>query len=176
MITAAHLGVGISGLEGQQASRAADYSICQFQFLKNLLFTHGRECYRRNAFLINYTFYKNVLLVMPIFFFGIFSAFSGVLIYDVMLYQLYNTLMTGLPVGWLAVYDWQYSKQELLNNPAHYKIGLKNKCFSPWIFWRWWFYAIWQSFFILMGTLILLDQSKPYVSIVEWMRGNHNDH
>ena len=27
MITAAHLGVGISGLEGQQAARASDYSI-----------------------------------------------------------------------------------------------------------------------------------------------------
>ena len=27
MITAAHIGVGISGLEGQQAARAADYSI-----------------------------------------------------------------------------------------------------------------------------------------------------
>jgi len=27
MITAAHVGVGISGLEGQQASRAGDYAI-----------------------------------------------------------------------------------------------------------------------------------------------------
>ena len=27
MITAAHIGIGISGLEGQQAARAADYSI-----------------------------------------------------------------------------------------------------------------------------------------------------
>jgi len=27
MITAAHVGIGISGLEGQQAARAADYSI-----------------------------------------------------------------------------------------------------------------------------------------------------
>ena len=27
MITAAHVGVGISGLEGQQASRASDYAI-----------------------------------------------------------------------------------------------------------------------------------------------------
>ena len=27
MITAAHVGIGISGLEGQQASRAADFSI-----------------------------------------------------------------------------------------------------------------------------------------------------
>ena len=27
MITAAHIGIGISGLEGQQAARASDYSI-----------------------------------------------------------------------------------------------------------------------------------------------------
>jgi phospholipid-transporting ATPase len=30
MITAAHIGVGISGKEGQQATRAADYAIGQF--------------------------------------------------------------------------------------------------------------------------------------------------
>jgi len=33
MINAAHIGVGISGLEGMQAARAADYSIGQFRFL-----------------------------------------------------------------------------------------------------------------------------------------------
>ena len=77
MITAAHVGVGISGLEGQQASRAADYAIGQFRFLKNLLFVHGREAYRRNSFLILYMFYKNVIYVLPIFFYGICSTFSG---------------------------------------------------------------------------------------------------
>lgn len=30
MITEAHVGVGISGLEGQQAARAADYAIGEF--------------------------------------------------------------------------------------------------------------------------------------------------
>lgn len=52
MITAAHIGIGISGLEGQQAARASDYSIGQFRFLRSLLFVHGREAYRRNAYLI----------------------------------------------------------------------------------------------------------------------------
>jgi phospholipid-transporting ATPase len=70
MITAAHIGVGISGLEGQQAARAADYSIGQFRFLKNLLFVHGREAYRRNSYLVLYLFYKNILYVLPIFYFG----------------------------------------------------------------------------------------------------------
>jgi P-type E1-E2 ATPase len=30
MITAAHVGIGIQGLEGKQASRSADYAIGQF--------------------------------------------------------------------------------------------------------------------------------------------------
>lgn len=77
MITAAHVGVGISGLEGMQAARSADYSIAQFSFLVPLLFVHGREAYRRNSFVIIYSFYKSVLFVMPQFWFGLFSVFSG---------------------------------------------------------------------------------------------------
>ena len=35
MINAAHIGIGISGLEGQQAVKASDYAIGKFRFLKN---------------------------------------------------------------------------------------------------------------------------------------------
>ena len=42
MILAAHVGVGITGLEGTQAVRAADYSIAQFSYLKRLMLVHGR--------------------------------------------------------------------------------------------------------------------------------------
>lgn len=86
MITAAHVGIGISGLEGQQAARASDYSIGQFRFLKTLLFFHGREAYRRNSYLISYMFYKNTLFVFPIFWFGFYSVFSGVAFYENYLY------------------------------------------------------------------------------------------
>jgi phospholipid-transporting ATPase len=65
MITQAHVGVGIFGKEGQQSARSADYAIGQFKHLKPLLFIHGREAYRRNAFLMAYTFYKNILYVIP---------------------------------------------------------------------------------------------------------------
>jgi phospholipid-transporting ATPase len=77
MITAANVGVGISGLEGKAASRSADYAIGQFQFLRALLFFHGREAYRRNSFTIIYMFYKNITFVMPQYWFGFVSAFSG---------------------------------------------------------------------------------------------------
>lgn len=143
MITAAHIGIGISGLEGQQAARAADYSIGQFRFLKNLLFTHGREAYRRNSYLILYMFYKNVLYVLPIFYFGVESQFSGTGFYDSYLYQLYNVVFTGLPVCWFCTFDWQFTKEMLLANPALYRIGPRNLCFNNFIFWRWYFYAVW---------------------------------
>ena len=39
MIMEAHIGIGISGKEGTQAVRSADYAISQFRFLKRLLLT-----------------------------------------------------------------------------------------------------------------------------------------
>lgn len=64
MIQAAHVGIGISGLEGQQAARTSDYAIGQFSYLVPLLFYHGRENYRKNSFMIVYMFYKNVMYVL----------------------------------------------------------------------------------------------------------------
>ncbi|EOY00261.1 Aminophospholipid ATPase isoform 3 [Theobroma cacao] len=47
MIQAAHIGVGISGLEGMQAVMASDFAIAQFRFLTDLLLVHGRWSYLR---------------------------------------------------------------------------------------------------------------------------------
>lgn len=43
MIQAAHIGIGIVGKEGQQASLAADVSVLQFKSLNRLLLWHGRN-------------------------------------------------------------------------------------------------------------------------------------
>jgi len=102
MITSAHVGVGISGLEGQQAVKASDYAIGKFKFLKNLLFVHGREAYRRNSFAVLFIFYKNILGTSPIFFFGMFSLFSGSLPFHLILYNNFNPFYTSLPIIWLS--------------------------------------------------------------------------
>lgn len=47
MIQAAHVGVGISGMEGMQAVMASDFAIAQFRFLTDLLLVHGRWSYIR---------------------------------------------------------------------------------------------------------------------------------
>jgi phospholipid-transporting ATPase len=67
MIQAAHVGVGISGMEGLQAARSADVAIGQFRFLRKLLLVHGAWSYSRISRVILYSFYKNITLYMTQF-------------------------------------------------------------------------------------------------------------
>ena len=143
MITAAHIGVGIAGLEGQQAVRASDYAIGQFKFLRNLLFFHGREAYRRNAYAVSYMFYKNILETVPIFMFGSFSLFTGTQIYNSLLYVSFNLFFTSLPIIWFSTMDYEYPKEIIIRRPRLYRIGLQDVYFNKYVFWRWIFYAFW---------------------------------
>ena len=134
MINTAHIGVGISGLEGQQASRASDYSIGEFQILSQLCLVHGRECYRRNSELVLYNFYKNLIMVTPSFFYGCWNGFSAVILYDNYLYQLYNIIFTSMPVLVYAVLDREYEDQELLTNGDYYRQGQEFSLFNVKVF------------------------------------------
>ena len=77
MIQEAHLGIGISGHEGLQAVNSSDFAIAQFRFLKELLVLHGRWNYRRMAKVVRYSFYKNIVLTLTLFYYNFFSGFSG---------------------------------------------------------------------------------------------------
>jgi len=128
--------------------------------LKNLLFVHGREAYRRNAYLICYMFYKNVIYVIPIWCFGVVSSFSATVVYNMWLYQLYNVVFTALPVIWFSVFDWEHDKQEFLDNYKFYRIGLDDVYFSKSQFWRWFFYACWQGALLCAICFITLDDAQ----------------
>ena len=130
MIIAAHIGIGIKGLEGTQAARSSDYAIGRFKYLRPLLFYHGREAYRRNSMLAQYMFYKNILYVLPLYWFGFFSAFSGQTLYEAIIYQGYNTVFTAMPIMWYAVFDEEYTKKEFHTNPLLYSIGQNSECYS----------------------------------------------
>ncbi|KAJ9471387.1 Phospholipid-transporting ATPase 3 [Diplonema papillatum] len=96
MITEAHVGIGISGLEGMQAARAADYAIGQFRFLVRLLLVHGRWSYRRVSKVILYSFYKNILLYLTQFWFCFCNFFTGQSLYDRWALASFNLAFTGI--------------------------------------------------------------------------------
>ena len=95
MIMEAHIGVGIRGKEGSQAVRSADYAVSQFFYLQRLLLTHGRWGYRRVSYIINYYFYKNILLVFTELFFAIANGYSGQIFFAEWLTTMFNAVWTS---------------------------------------------------------------------------------
>jgi phospholipid-transporting ATPase len=149
MITAANVGVGLSGNEGAQAARAADFAIGQFRFLQRLLLVHGRESYRKNAVVVSYNFYKNSVLVLPSFLYGFAMAFSGQPFYEQILYQVYNVLFTFWPDVFYAILDRSAPDLAALQEePSSYADGRCQQYFNSKVF------MLWIGAALLQGCLL----------------------
>ncbi|KAG8926722.1 hypothetical protein FRC02_008714 [Tulasnella sp. 418] len=155
MIQAAHVGVGISGVEGLQAARSADVAISQFRYLKKLLLVHGAWSYQRLSKLILYSFYKNIVLYMTQFWYSFFNNFSGQIAYESWTLSFYNVIFTILPPLVIGIFDQFVSARILDRYPQLYTLGQKNEFFTPWAFWMWIFNAFYHSLLLFGFSLIL---------------------
>lgn len=159
MIIQANIGVGLIGLEGQQAARASDYALHEFQALTPLLLFHGRESYRKNTYLVHYNFYKNILLVTPQLWFGVLTGFSGTFMYDTWIFQLYNIIFTSLPIVLFALLDQQNNRAHLLSHPQMYKQGPLNSLFKTRHFWFHFMKGFLHALIILLSFLAAIEGS-----------------
>lgn len=62
MITSADVGVGIEGKEGSQASLAADFSLKNFSDIAELMFFHGRRCYKNSSKMAHIIFHRGIII------------------------------------------------------------------------------------------------------------------
>lgn len=154
MIQEAHVGVGISGNEGQQAVNASDFAVAQFRFLKRLLLVHGRWDYRRMAKVVLYSFYKNLVLVMTLFFFLFFSGFSGTSLYEDNIMAGYNFFL-GLPILILGLFDKDVSSAYVTSHPAMYASGRRNMDLDVVHTAKWIIKALYDSIFIYFLCLAM---------------------
>jgi len=129
MIQQAHIGVGISGLEGLQAVNASDYAIAQFRFLERLTLVHGRYSYRRLTRLINFSFHKNIIFTVPQILYIIVSCWSGTL-YQGTLSGLFNVVFAALPVLGLGVFERDLPEDLVLSHPIVYRSGQTGQSFN----------------------------------------------
>ncbi|RHY30985.1 hypothetical protein DYB32_008023 [Aphanomyces invadans] len=144
-----------------QAANASDYSIPEFQSLKRLVLVHGRWMNRRMSILTLYMFYKNVLLVLPQFFFGMYCSFSGQSTYYDPLYQLYNVCFTALPVFLFSVFDEHVSARMSLKYPFLYA---SQSFVSIRRFWEWIFDAFVSSLLILFIPFAVVGHGPSSIS------------
>lgn len=136
MIQAAHVGIGINGLEGSQAARSADFSIAKFRFIVKLLLVHGAWSFHRISRVILYTIYKNFILVLCQFFFSFNSSFSGQSAFGSLFLLFYNSFFSVCPPAIIGLTDQYVTAPELIKNPQLYRFGQKGKFYNAKAFWE----------------------------------------
>eukprot|EP00163_Fabomonas_tropica_P014181 TRINITY_DN2587_c0_g1_i2.p1 TRINITY_DN2587_c0_g1~~TRINITY_DN2587_c0_g1_i2.p1 ORF type:complete len:1102 (+),score=256.90 TRINITY_DN2587_c0_g1_i2:1098-4403(+) len=156
MIQAAHVGIGISGEEGLQAARAADYSIAQFRYLVRLLLIHGRWSYRRISTLICYSFYKNIALYLTQFWFIFFNGYSGQSLYEGWVVGMFNIIFAFFPILVHAICEQDVSAAYVIKYPKLYRAGQLRQYFNFRVFWGWVLTAIYHSCVTFMITVFTL--------------------
>ncbi|KAG7666040.1 DNF3 [[Candida] subhashii] len=145
MIQSADIGVGITGKEGLQAARSADYAIAQFRFLLKLLLVNGRYNYIRTSKFVLCTFYKELLFYLTQCIYQRNTLFSGSSLYESWSLSMFNTLFTSLPVICIGMFDKDLKPATLLAVPELYSKGRLYQAFNLRVFISWMVLATLQS-------------------------------
>lgn len=137
MIQASHVGIGVSGKEGLQAARVADFSIAQFRFLQRLLLVHGRWNYQRTAKFILATFWKEGFFYLMQALYQRYNGYTGTSLYENWSLTALNTLFTSLCVLVPGTFEQDLRADTLLAVPELYSYGQKNKGLNLVLFFQW---------------------------------------
>ncbi|XP_024530611.1 phospholipid-transporting ATPase 2 isoform X2 [Selaginella moellendorffii] len=159
MIQEAHVGVGISGREGLQAARAADYSLAKFRFLKRLILVHGRYSYNRSAFLSQYSIYKSLVLCFIQIFFSFVSGISGTSLFNSFSLMAYNVLYTSVPVM-ASVLDKDIDEKTVLQHPQILKYCQAGRLLNPSTFAGWFGRALFHGAVVFLITMHVYVNEK----------------
>ncbi|ORX35777.1 putative calcium transporting ATPase [Kockovaella imperatae] len=155
MIQAAHVGVGISGVEGLQAARSADVAISQFRFLRKLLLVHGSWSYQRLSKLILFSFYKNITFALTLFWYSWFNDYSGQIAFEGWSMSFYNVVFTILPPLVIGIFDQFVSARMLDRYPQLYQLGQQNYFFTPITFFYWVGNALYHSVILFAFSVLV---------------------
>lgn len=127
MLAEAHVGVGVSGREGLQAARVADYSVAQFRFLARLLLVHGRWSYSRTARFVLATFWKEMFFYLPTALYQRSNGYTGTSLYENWSLTVLNTLFTSLAVIVPGIWEQDLAPETLLAVPELYVYGQRDQ-------------------------------------------------
>eukprot|EP00792_Barthelona_sp_PAP020_P006685 TRINITY_DN3056_c0_g1_i1.p1 TRINITY_DN3056_c0_g1~~TRINITY_DN3056_c0_g1_i1.p1 ORF type:complete len:1069 (+),score=306.19 TRINITY_DN3056_c0_g1_i1:30-3209(+) len=158
MIQTAHVGLGIVGREGLQASRAADYSIGAFRHLKRLVAVHGRQSYRRTAVISQYCFFKSLAIAFPQLAYAFYTQFSGTSFFNTFSLTAINMFFTALqPVAY--TFDIDIDNDLVLNEPKLLGDSTNRELLTGKTFLFWVLNAMFQGLLPFFIGIYLFDES-----------------
>lgn len=157
MIMEAKVGVGIIGVEGTQAARSADYAIPQFRHLRRLLAVHGRYSFLRAGDLIQYSFYKNMLIMWCQFFFIFYNGYTGQTFFDSWILLFYNMLFTAFPPLFTGIFEKDLNEKLIDPNPQAYLHCQRGRSCTWLTFSRWLFNSLLHSVLIYFSLVYIYN-------------------
>uniref|UniRef100_A0A493TFQ9 Phospholipid-transporting ATPase n=1 Tax=Anas platyrhynchos platyrhynchos TaxID=8840 RepID=A0A493TFQ9_ANAPP len=164
MIQTAHVGVGISGNEGMQATNCSDYAIAQFSYLEKLLLVHGAWSYNRVTKCILYCFYKNVVLYIIELWFAFVNGFSGQILFERWCIGLYNVIFTALPPFTLGIFERSCTQDSMLRFPQLYKTTQNADGFNTRVFWGHCINALVHSIILFWFPMKVLEHDAVFTN------------
>jgi len=156
MIQEAHVGIGISGLEGKQAVNASDFAIAQFRFLETLLLVHGRWDFMRQATVVLFSFYKNAVMSGCLIVYCGSTLYSGQPLFDQWVLAVFN-FMVFFPIYFLGIFDRCLEKDYVLKHPEMYKTTRQNEVLTMRILFRWIFMTVCHTMILYHGSFYYLS-------------------
>jgi magnesium-transporting ATPase (P-type) len=172
MIQEAHVGIGISGLEGQQAVNSSDFAIAQFRYLETLLLIHGRWNFMRMSKAVLFFFYKNAALVATMMLFSVKCLHSGTTLYDSWVLSVFNFVGASIPILFMAVFDRDLPRDYVLRNPEVYQSGPRKEFMSLRTFIRWALLCVVHVFTVYYFTAPPLQLGGGVTSAYKGLMGN----
>jgi phospholipid-translocating ATPase len=164
MIQSAHVGIGVEGKEGHQASLAADFSISEFKYLSDLILWHGRLSYIRTAKLANFIFHRGMIISVIQFIFIVLFYYSALPVYNGYMMLGYSTIFTSLPV-FALVLDVDFDKKSIDEYPVLYKTVQMGRALNITRFLLWMFKSLYQGSVIILLSILLFPQDN-FINIV----------
>jgi len=163
MIQSAHIGIGIVGKEGKQASLCADVSVLQFCSIRRLMLWHGRNAYLSSARMATFVIHRGLIISIIQVIFSSLFYFVAVPIFQGMLMVGYSTVFTMFPVFALCL-DTELPSHTVFMYPELYASLRTDKRLSNKIFLEWLWKSIYQGTAIMLMALELF--SGKYLNIV----------
>jgi magnesium-transporting ATPase (P-type) len=152
------VGVGISGREGLQAARAADYSVARFKHLKKLMLVHGRYSYMRTAFIAQYSFHKSMFFALIQLTYAVYNGYSGTSLFNSISVMTYNVFYTGFPVLFYAL-EQDMSFTSINAHPYLYREAQLSRLLNRNTMTWWFLRALYQGMVVFFFTFAVYNDA-----------------
>ena len=165
MIQRASIGIGIEGLEGQQASFASDVSIKEFKNIAPLLLWHGRLAYKNTAKMTLFIFHRGAIMALIQCMFSVVFYLSAIPLFSGLVSVGYTCLYTNGPVA-AMVLDKDITRFAAMFYPELYHQLHQGTALDHSSVLGWTIRSVFQGGVIMLASLLLFEGSAHNIMTI----------